>query len=370
MVDGVRPYTLLSCAVSLDGYLDDASDQRLLLSNAEDFDRVDELRAGCDAILVGANTIRRDDPRLLIRSPARRAARIARGAAPDPAKVTMTASGDLDPGARFFASGATPLVYTPEATVPALTARLGAAAAVPPAAGIGALLADLAARGIRRLLVEGGGTVLTQFLTAGLADELQLAIAPLLVGDSRAPRFLRDGAFPPGRLRLAGARTLGDVVLLRYLLSQSAVDQHWLGVAIDESRRCPASATAFSVGAVIVDASGHEISRGYSRQNDPHVHAEESALSTVDLTDPRLPGATIYSSLEPCSARASRPASCTALIVAAGIPRVVYAWREPALFVNGEGAEELHAAGVDVVEVPELADRVRAVNAHLLPPPP
>ena len=54
--------------MSIDGYIDDARDTRLLLSNAADFDRVDAVRAGCDAILVGAHTIRRDNPRLLVRS--------------------------------------------------------------------------------------------------------------------------------------------------------------------------------------------------------------------------------------------------------------------------------------------------------------
>ena len=68
-----RPYVLLSCAASIDGYIDDASEQRLLLSNEEDLDRVDAVRASCDAILVGAGTVRRDDPRLLVRSPSRRA---------------------------------------------------------------------------------------------------------------------------------------------------------------------------------------------------------------------------------------------------------------------------------------------------------
>ncbi|WP_239088440.1 deaminase [Planosporangium mesophilum] len=150
------------------------------------------------------------------------------------------------------------------------------------------------------------------------------------------------------------------------MLSQAAVDRHWLEAAIDEARRCPPSRAAFSVGAVIVDAAGREISRGYSRESDPVVHAEESALAKVDPADPRLAGATIYSSLEPCSVRRSRPASCAALIRAAGIPRVVYAWREPVLFVDGEGAEELDVAGVEVVQVPDLEPAARAVNAHLL----
>ena len=74
-----RPYVLISCAMSADGRIDDTSPVRLLLSGPDDLDRVDELRASADAILVGANTVRRDNPRLLIRSPRRRAARVAAG---------------------------------------------------------------------------------------------------------------------------------------------------------------------------------------------------------------------------------------------------------------------------------------------------
>ena len=74
----------------------------------------------------------------------------------------------------------------------------------------------------------------------------------------------------------------------------------------------------------------------------------------------------MYTSLEPCSARASRPRSCTELILAAGIPRVVFAWREPSIFVDCVGAETLRAAARTVIELPELADQVREINAHLL----
>ena len=65
--------------MSVDGKIDDTGPERLLLSGPDDLDRVDELRASADAILVGANTVRRDNPRLLVRSPQRRAARIAAG---------------------------------------------------------------------------------------------------------------------------------------------------------------------------------------------------------------------------------------------------------------------------------------------------
>jgi 5-amino-6-(5-phosphoribosylamino)uracil reductase len=358
-----RPYTLLSCAVSIDGYLDDTSAQRLLLSNEADFDRVDAVRAGCDAILVGANTIRRDNPRLVIRDLARRAARVAHGLPPDPLKVTVTASGDLDPGSRFFTVGESEkLVYAP--TPPA---HLDGVATLVAADDLRAVLADLAARGVGRLMVEGGATILAALLADGLADELQLAIAPRFVGDPGAPRLTGAAGLSP---LLAEVRDLDGVVVLRYLLSRAAVDRHWLRVAIGEAGRCPPSQTAFSVGAVIADATGREISRGYSRESDQFVHAEESALAKVDPADPRLAGATIYSSLEPCSVRKSRSATCAALIRAAGIRRVVYAWREPALFVDGHGVEELRCAGVEVIEIGDLADDARSMNRHLLAPPP
>lgn len=219
-----RPYVLLSCAMSADGYIDDATPQRLRLSSPADFDRVDAVRAGCDAILVGAGTVRADDPRLLIRSAARRAQRVARGLSADLTKVTLTWSGDLDPGARFFTTGEAPkLVYAPSPTAAGLSARLDGLADVIDAGdplALPAVLGDLASRGVRRLMVEGGGAVHTLFLTAGAVDELQLVVAPFFIGDPAAPRFVRPGVFPqsPGRpMRLEEVTRIGDLVLLRYL---------------------------------------------------------------------------------------------------------------------------------------------------------
>ncbi len=231
-----RPYVLLSVATSIDGYIDDASDTRLVLSNDADLDRVDEVRSGCDAILVGAGTIRRDDPGLVVRSQRRQAVRLARGRPASPVKVTLTSSGDLDPAGRFFtaapaagagAAGGVPrLVYVPEHIADRTRARLGAVASVIGAGDhvdLAAVLRDLAGRGIARLMVEGGAMVHAEFLAAGLADELQLVVAPLFVGDPAAPRFLRNGHFPyarSGRVVLAETSQIGDVVLLRYLLSR------------------------------------------------------------------------------------------------------------------------------------------------------
>jgi riboflavin-specific deaminase-like protein len=221
-----RPYTLLSCGMSIDGYLDSASDKRLALSNDADFDRVDEVRAAYDAILVGASTVRNDNPKLLVRSPRRQAERVARGLAPSPVKVTVTERVKLDPCADFFTKGpAGKLVYCPSDAVTEARDRLGHVATVVSAGQpvrMRTVSEDLFARGVRRLMVEGGGTVHTQFLTADLADELHLVVAPLFVGDSRATRFVGDGGFPwnpQRRAKLVEVRQIGDVVLLRYALS-------------------------------------------------------------------------------------------------------------------------------------------------------
>jgi 5-amino-6-(5-phosphoribosylamino)uracil reductase len=226
-----RPYILLSCGISIDGYLDNASSKRLLLSNDADLERVDSVRAASDAILVGAQTVRQDNPRLMVRSQACRDERTSRGLPATPTKVTVTGGARLDPKANFFSTGDTDkLVYCARPAYDEARRRLSDVATVVdggPKVRMQALVEDLHARGTRRLMVEGGGTIHTQFLTAGLADELHLVVAPFFVGDSRAPRFVEDGRFPwnkDRRATLADVERLGDVVLLRYALSDRYED--------------------------------------------------------------------------------------------------------------------------------------------------
>jgi 5-amino-6-(5-phosphoribosylamino)uracil reductase len=140
--------------------------------------------------------------------------------------VTLTSRGDLSPDARFFTLGdGEKLVYCPDATGAELESRVGSLAKVVALGAevrMGEVVADLGSRGVRRLMVEGGGSVHTQFLTAGIADELHLVVAPFFVGDSRARRFVGDGGFPwcaERRAELVESRAIGDVALLRYALS-------------------------------------------------------------------------------------------------------------------------------------------------------
>ncbi len=138
---------------------------------------------------------------------------------------------ELDARADFFTAGeAEKLVYCARPRVGDARERLGPVATVVDAGDtveMCGLSNDLAARGVERLMVEGGGTVHTQFLTDDLVDELQLVVAPVFVGDSHAPRFVRDGCFPwnpARRATLAEVRQIGDVVLLRYALSSRFED--------------------------------------------------------------------------------------------------------------------------------------------------
>lgn len=142
-------------------------------------------------------------------------------------------------------------------------------------------------------------------------------------------------------------------------------DRRWMTLAVELSRRCPKSESAFAVGAVLVGADGAELARGFSRETG-RVHAEESALSKVPAGDQGLSGATLYSTLEPCSTRASAPKSCARLAIDAGIGRVVIAWREPPIFVDHcEGVELLRAEGIKVDLLSEFAATAKEPNAHL-----
>ncbi|MEU1206385.1 dihydrofolate reductase family protein [Nocardia sp. NPDC005825] len=227
-----RPFVVLSVATSLDGYIDDTVPERLYLSNERDFDGVDALRAECDAILIGAETVRRDNPRLWLRSENRRAERVAAGKPANLIKVTVTRSGDIDPEAKMFhyhIEAGKPLVYTTIEGAEKIGNHLDPVAQVTAIADQdfwGALLDDLGRRGVERLIVEGGTHIHTAFLQAGLADELRYAVAPLLIGQSDAPRFVNPASFPGGsrrRLEFVDATVLDDVVVLRYRPKNTSV---------------------------------------------------------------------------------------------------------------------------------------------------
>ena len=141
-------------------------------------------------------------------------------------------------------------------------------------------------------------------------------------------------------------------------------DRRWLAEAIELSRRAPPTPTNFAVGALVVDRGGVLLATGHTGETDPRIHAEEAALAKLAGRD--LSRATVYSSLEPCTSRRSRPDTCTELILATGCARVVIALREPLVFADCHGVETLRAGGVDVLELAELGHLVREINGHVL----
>jgi 5-amino-6-(5-phosphoribosylamino)uracil reductase len=202
----------VSVAVSIDGYIADTSPERLHLSSAEDLTDMYRARAEHDAILVGAETVRRDNPALLLKEPLPPA---------HPARVTLTRSGALSSELRFFNGEARSIVLAPAATAAALEQRLNGKAEVAVLASDepAAIIRALQALGIRSVFVEGGTRVLTAFLSAGLFNELRLAIAPFFVGQAGAPRIAGPANFfhdQHRRLHLIDTRALGDTAVQRF----------------------------------------------------------------------------------------------------------------------------------------------------------
>ncbi|MZE54304.1 deaminase, partial [Streptomyces sp. SID5770] len=123
---------------------------------------------------------------------------------------------------KFWHHGGDKLVVTVDSAVEKVRATLGDLAdvvSIGPDLDWGLVLDELGRRGVKQLMVEGGGTIHTQLMAQNLADEVHLAVAPLLVGQAGAPKFLSAADYPGGstsRMRLLEARAIGDVVLLRY----------------------------------------------------------------------------------------------------------------------------------------------------------
>ncbi len=214
-----RPHVILSFAMSLDGYIDDASAKRRVLSSDQDFAAVYALRATCDAVIVGAGTIRKDDPRLITLDDELAQKRLDAGKPADPTKVTVTASGELNPDAKFFQWGdGEKVVYCNKTAATSLAQTVGDRAAVRALdeLTLTSILCDLSANGHRRVMVEGGQHVITAAITEQVVDQIRLAIAPIIIGDESAPRFVTGPVAEPfgHRFQLVKCEDVGGTAVL------------------------------------------------------------------------------------------------------------------------------------------------------------
>jgi len=214
----------LSAACSIDGYLDDNSRQRTMLSSAEALGDIQRERAQSDAILVGAGTVRTDNPRLTVGDPELIQQRLDNDQSAQPIKLVLTASGELDHDAHFFA-GSEPekIILCPAAVAGMLRSRHGGVATVVGIDGpisARAIAHVLQRRGIGRLLVEGCGQVLSMFLSEGMYDHFRLAVAPCFIGVTGAPRLRLLPGHHQGRLAVNRVRQLGDTTVIDYELAR------------------------------------------------------------------------------------------------------------------------------------------------------
>ncbi|MFI3328189.1 MAG: dihydrofolate reductase family protein [Rikenellaceae bacterium] len=339
----------LSVATSVDGYIDDMRPERLVLSTAEDWEAVYALRGNSDAILIGGETLRRDDPRL-------------RGVA---LRVVVSGSGAIDHNLRIFGEEGRILIFS-NVECEELTQRYdNVEIVVSQLIDAAFVVTELEKRGVERLMVEGGAAILNMFLGSGLVDVLRLACNPAVeVGDESAPRFAPDLSDVPLCLR----ENLGGMEVLTYRFDSGDVtdaDERFLARAVALGGSSPAKESCYRVGAVVL-SSGGELFEGYTLETSPTHHAEQAAISKALAAGVDLRGATMYASMEPCSVRSSEPESCSEILLRLGFSRVLFALYEPSHFVECHGAENLRRGGVEVHFVDSLSSSVRAINSHIL----
>jgi len=220
----LRPHVTINAAVSCDGKLASRTRAKFRFSSTEDARIIDELRRDSDAILVGATTLAKDNPHLIVHDQKNRDERVQRGQPENPAKVTISPDCIIDPASNFFQSGeADRYVFTTAHATPQNIISIEPLATViqhqTTRVDIPLLLQTLHERGIRRLLVEGGGSTNFEFMKEKVVDELRIAVAPLVIGSATAPTLVDGIGFDQEsapQLELVGTEILGQMVILRY----------------------------------------------------------------------------------------------------------------------------------------------------------
>lgn len=310
------------------------------------------LRAQMDMIVIGAETLRRDNPSLATRGRAHGYARNTAGRALDPVKVVVTRTGDIPLDRAFFHTGTAETIVLSQtpADVPGTLALFDG----DPVAAIEELAQT---RGLSDVLIEGGAQMLT--LAMGHARFLRLAVSPRELGDVGHARLFEGFDQFIAAMHVTATETLGDtsVYHIDLLLSRA---KPLMEQALRLSAQCPASTTAFAVGALACTEDLTVLATGYSRETGPTDHAEEAVLSKLDQ-----PPHTVICTLEPCLTRASKPTGCAQRLIEAGVERVIYAVAEDTTFTQQTGLTHLHAHGIELLHLSGYEEGFRAVNGPI-----
>ena len=188
-----RPYVFINTATSADGKIDTFERKGSAISSKRDKERVDQLRADADAVLVGGKTLLGELPKLTVKSEALREARVKRGMTPNPIKVGVVTSADIPLDSDFIKAGpARAVIFTTSQTSISQLETLRANGVEvfvddAPRVNLGKMMETLGELGVKRLMVEGGGTINFELLRLGLVDELMIYIAPMIFGGDNAP---------------------------------------------------------------------------------------------------------------------------------------------------------------------------------------
>ncbi|PWR75371.1 2,5-diamino-6-(ribosylamino)-4(3H)-pyrimidinone 5'-phosphate reductase [Methanospirillum stamsii] len=203
----MRPYVIVNVAVSADGKLSTRERRQVKISGNVDFDRVDEIKAGCDGIMVGIGTVLADDPSLTVKSPERIAERVKQGRPEHPVRIVVDSQARTPPDAKILhkGSGKRIIVIAESAPSERITALAPHAELIKTGMSqvdLKDLMHKLAETGIKKLMVEGGGTLIWGMISAGLVDELIMFVGNIIIGGEDAPTladglgFIHESDFP------------------------------------------------------------------------------------------------------------------------------------------------------------------------------
>ncbi len=224
-----RPFVFINTAMSADGKIATVERRQTRISGSLDFGRVDELRATSDAVMVGIGTLLSDNPSLTVKSQERRENRSARGLDENPVRIVVDSLARTPQDCDIFKKGAGRKIIAASESAPKDRVELLAKHAEIIVSGekrvdLGKLLADLKARGIDRLMVEGGATLNWGLISEGLVDEIYTFIGNIIIGGKTAPTLV-DGEGCIGefcRLQLVSCEKLEDGVLIRWKVKNNA----------------------------------------------------------------------------------------------------------------------------------------------------
>ena len=219
----MRPYVIVKVAVSADGKLSTRERRQVKISGNVDFDRVDEIKAGCDGIMVGIGTVLADDPSLTVKSPERIAERVKQGRPEHPVRIVVDSQARTPPDAKILhkGSGKRIIVIAESAPSERITALAPHAELIKTGMSqvdLKDLMHKLAETGIKKLMVEGGGTLIWGMISAGLVDELIMFVGNIIIGGEDAPTladglgFIHESDFPVLELKSVSPMEKGVLI--------------------------------------------------------------------------------------------------------------------------------------------------------------